>query len=124
MTKVENIIEPGRFETILYGINDGMVKRAKGGKSREAPHIVDCRRDAVEEKPTKKSTARQSRSGVKIETPRQQKADQEGIMITDLETSSASDAYLLEADLAAAQAEEDAQQAAEQAAWNEGVDPE
>jgi len=87
LTKVENVIEPGRFETILHGINDGMVKRI-GKTDREEPVIVECMPQTIEEAPAeKKNTAKQRRSGVGLQTPNEQKADQTGTPLSAVQSS-------------------------------------
>ena len=87
LTKVENVIEPGRFETILYGINDGMVKRI-GKTDREEPIIVECMPQTIEEAPAEKeNTAKQTRSLPGLQTPSEQKADQTGTPLSTVQTS-------------------------------------
>lgn len=83
LTKVENIIEPGRFETILHGINDGMVKRIGGSKGdlTRQPRIIGPTPPEVEEAPAeKKSTAKQNRTTPtgKMLTPCEIEAEQLG----------------------------------------------
>ena len=68
LTKVENIIEPGKFETILYGINDGMVKRIKKSKgdTNRKPSTILCNPSTIEENPPEMSGAPEPTSSVEI----------------------------------------------------------
>ena len=97
ITKVENIIEPGRFETILHGINDGMVTRKKKSEgAKKPPTIIRCVAATIEESPAEKdprnrNTPGQDRSGISVQSPRQIQADQTGTAITDLEQSQATE---------------------------------
>ena len=97
ITKVENIIEPGRFETILYGINDGMVSRGKKATGdKEPPTIIRCIPKQVEESPAEKdprnrSTAKQDRSGIQVQSPQEIEADQTGTALSTVQTSKVPD---------------------------------
>jgi len=47
ITKVENIIEAGKFVTILYGINDGMIPAGTKGVKKSLPNALACTSDNI-----------------------------------------------------------------------------
>ena len=64
-----------------------MVKRI-GKTDREEPVIVECMPQTIEEAPAeKKNTAKQRRSGVGLQTPNEQKADQTGTPLSTVQSS-------------------------------------